>query len=209
MATILQTPGEYNLGYGINPVTLSGITGGQDKYVLQIRNRLGTTTWADVRQTPNAQGRALFDIQQILQNLLNLSPVGIETYTGWVNSTNELDEYRIYYGTETAGVATIDGFVSGYKVLSGRKTEADTTWQDQLLYRYTISESGVCTIVDTRGLLLSDWQAIQGSGSLPETKPARISGNVPTVVPKPSWSGSAEPSSSPEITGIPQAIASR
>ena len=182
MATIIQTPGEYNLGYGINPVTLSGITGGQDKYVLQIRNRLGTTTWADVRQTPNAQGRALFDIQQILQNLLNLSPVGIETYQGWVNSTNELDEYRIYYGTETAGVLTIDGFVSGYKVLSGRKSEADILWANQLDYRYTISESGVCTVVDDRGLLLSDWQDIQLSSALPETKPARISGSVPTVV---------------------------
>jgi hypothetical protein len=182
MATILQTPGEYNLAFGINPVTLSGITGAQDKYVLQIRDRFGTTTWADVRQAPNAQGRALFDIQQILQNLLSPSPVGIEVYQGWVTGINETDEYRIYYGTETAGVATIDGYVSGRKVLSGRKTPADTTWASQVDYRYQISESGVCTVVDQKGLLLSDWQVGGLASGQGVSIPPRIAGGDQVVV---------------------------
>lgn len=182
MATINQTPGEYNLGYGVNPVTLSGITSGQDKYVLQIRDRLGATTYSDVRQSPNAAGYALFDIQQIIQNLLNPSPVGIETYEGWVSGLNETDEYRIYYGTETAGVATIDGFVSGLKVLSGRKHPADITWADQGDYRYTLSQSGDCTLVDERGLLLTDWTGGGLSNELGVTVPSRIGNGVPTLV---------------------------
>jgi len=181
MATIIQTPGEYNLGFGINPVTLSGITNVQDKYVLQIRNRLGTTTWADVRQAPNAQGRALFDIQQILQNLLNPSPVGIETATRWVPGTNELDEYRIYYGTETAGVATIDGFIGGLKVLSGRKEPADLLWPGQVDYRYTTSQTGLCTNVTDRGDLLTDWRRIETAQSTGFSIPPRISNSMPIL----------------------------
>ena len=182
MATINQTPGEYNLGYGINPVTLSGISIGQDKYVLQVRNRIGTVTYADVRQSPNAQGYALFDIQQILQNLLNPSPIGIETFGGWVTGANETDEYRLYYGTETAGVATIDGFVSGLKVLSGRKEPADIYWNDRLDYRYTISESGSCTAVDDQGLLLTDWTGGGLSDTLGVQVPSYIGAGVPTLV---------------------------
>lgn len=182
MATINQTPGEYNLGYGINPVTLSGISGGQDKYVLQVRNRIGTITYADVRQSPNAQGFALFDIQQILQNLLNPSPIGIETFAGWVTGANETDEYRLYYGTETAGIATIDGFVSGLKVLSGRKEPADIYWNDRLEYRYTISQTGVCTAVDEQGLLLTDWTGGGLSDTLGVSVPSYIGAGIPTLV---------------------------
>lgn len=182
MATINQTPGEYNLAYGIQPVTLSGITGGQQKYVLQIRNRFGTVTYADVRQSPNANAVALFDVQTIIQNLLNPSPVGIETYQGWVSGLNETDEYRIYYGTETNGIATIDGFVGGFKALSGRKAHADIYWQDQLDYRYTLSQSGLCTLVDSRGKLLSDWQVGGPANTLGVTVPGRVLSNTETVV---------------------------
>lgn len=190
MATINQTPGEYNLGYGINPVTLSGILSSQEKYVLQVRNRLGTVTYADVRQSPNAQGRALFDIQQILQNLLNPSPIGIETFGGWVSGLNETDEYRLYYGTESSGVATIDGFVSGLKVLSGRKAPADVNWADRLDYRYTISQTGLappgqiglCTVIDNQGLLLTDWTGGGLSQNLGVQVPPRIAAGTPTLV---------------------------
>ena len=182
MATINQTPGEYNLGYGINPVTLSGISGGQEKYVLQVRNRLGTVTYADVRQSPNAQGYALFDIQQIIQNLLNPSPVGIETFQGWVSGVNETDEYSLYYGTETGGVATINGFVSGLKVLSGRKAPADIYWDDRLDYRYTLSQTGLCTAVDDQGLLLTDWTGGGLSQTLGVQVPSYIGSGVPTLV---------------------------
>ena len=60
--TITQNPGDYNLAYGINPVTLHGLTT-EDKYVLQILD--GSTVVADIRQTPNTEGYAQFDIQNI------------------------------------------------------------------------------------------------------------------------------------------------
>ena len=182
MATINQTPGEYNLAFGIQPVTLSGITGAQQKYVLQVRNRFGTVTYADVRQAPNAAGVALFDIQAIIQNLLNPSPVGIETFNGWVTGLNETDEYRLYYGTETNGLATIDGFVGGFKALSGRKAHADLYWNDQLDYRYTLSQTGLCTLVDVQGKLLSDWQVGGPASTLGVTVPGRVLSGTPTVV---------------------------
>ena len=179
--TINQSPGEYNLAFGVQPVTLSGISTLQDKYVLQVRNRFGTITYADVRQSPNAGGYALFDIQNIIQNLLNPSPVGIETFEGWVSGLNETEEYRLYYGSETAGVATIVGFIGGLKALSGRKAHADIYWQDQLDYRFTLSQSGLCTLVDDQGLLLSDWQVGGTAGSFGVTLPPRILSNTPSV----------------------------
>ena len=177
MATINQTPGTYNLAFGIQPVTLSGILSGQDKYVLQVRNRLGTVTFADVRQSPNASGRALFDIQAILQNLLNPSPIGIETFNSWVTGANETREYRLYYGTESGGLATIDGFVSGFKVLSGRKAPADLTWASGSTYRYTLDQVGLCTGLFNRGKLLTDWDYPQPANSTGLTLPSRISGS--------------------------------
>ena len=81
MAVILtQTPTlPFDQAYGPNPVTLSGIptdpiTGviTADKYVLQIY-RAGQLI-ADLRQTPNSQGVAIFDIQNTLQNFVAPSP---------------------------------------------------------------------------------------------------------------------------------------
>jgi hypothetical protein len=106
MAVILtQTPTlPFDQAYGPNPVTLSGIptdpiTGviTADKYVLQIY-RAGQLI-ADLRQTPNSQGVAIFDIQNTLQNFVAPSPNNVEEigYIGndLLNSAAETTPYQL------------------------------------------------------------------------------------------------------------------
>ena len=69
--TVTQTPSlVFDMAYGANPLTISGIdtiTGG-DKYALQVYIVGQSDPIADIRQTPNKVGRAVFDIQNILQS---------------------------------------------------------------------------------------------------------------------------------------------
>lgn len=117
--TTLQTPNlPFDQAYGPNPVTLTGIptvpaTGviDADKYVLQIL--VNGTIIADLRQTPNAQGRAIFDIQNTLQNFVSPSPNYIEEIgfigTDLSNSINESVAYQLHVGYEKNGLVTIEG----------------------------------------------------------------------------------------------------
>ena len=116
--TLTQSPNiPFDQAYGPNAVTLSGIpvdpvTGviTADKYVLRIY-RNGTLI-ADLRQSPNGQALAIFDIQNTLQNFVSPSPNDIEQ-TGLFgsdlqNSANESTPYGFSYGYEVNGVVTID-----------------------------------------------------------------------------------------------------
>ena len=72
--TITQQPHTpFNMAYGPNPITLSNLGVNEDKYVLQIFKLGAVLPSADVRQAPNKIGRAIFDIQNILQNLVEPS----------------------------------------------------------------------------------------------------------------------------------------
>ena len=110
---ITQTPRlPFDQAYGPNPVTVTGIpyestTGAivADKYVLQIW-RNGQLI-ADLRQSPNIQGVAIFDIQNTLQNFVAPSVNSVEQ-TGYIgdsllNSANESTPYEIRASYETSG----------------------------------------------------------------------------------------------------------
>ena len=63
-----QTPYRpFDMAYGANTITLNGITPSQQKYALRIFVLGNTVPIADIRQSPNRFGRAIFDIQNILQ----------------------------------------------------------------------------------------------------------------------------------------------
>ena len=69
--TVIQTPSTvFDMAYGANPLTLSGIDtiANADKYALRIYIVGQTDPVADIRQTPNRIGRAIFDMQNILQS---------------------------------------------------------------------------------------------------------------------------------------------
>ncbi len=112
--TITQQPSSpFDQTYGPNPVTVTGIpvdpiTGVPiaDKYVLQIWVNGGLV--ADLRQSPNRNAMAIFDIQNTLQNFVAPSKDNIEElgYFGPELSTsaNETTAYEIRASFEQSGV---------------------------------------------------------------------------------------------------------
>ena len=66
--SVIQTPTTtFDMAYGANPVTLGNISGNEDKYALRVYIVGQADPIADIRQTPNKIGRAVFDIQNVLQ----------------------------------------------------------------------------------------------------------------------------------------------
>ena len=103
----------FDQAYGPNPVTVAGmpvdpVTGipQADKYVLQVV--VNGAIIADIRQSPNRSGVAIFDIQNTLQNFVSPSKDNIEElgYFGneLSNSAFESVSYVLRASTETAGV---------------------------------------------------------------------------------------------------------
>ena len=114
MIVIDQYPHEpFDQTYGPNPVTVTGIpvdpiTGvpTADKYVLQVW--VNGTLVADLRQSPNRNAKAIFDIQNTLQNYVSPSKNNIEE-TGYfgnelANSSLETVSYVIRASYEQSGV---------------------------------------------------------------------------------------------------------
>ena len=164
--SLTQSPGDYNLAYGPNPVTLSNLTAGADKFVLQVRT-LGGDILADIRQTANTQGKAIFDIQNILQTYVTPSPVNTEIIgLGSVSpsilqeSVNEVEEYIIRIGNETAGQVDLKAVSYGpYEVIGGVKPWYDLYWSEGV-YQGSINgddSNPACTNIYGNGRVLSDY----------------------------------------------------
>ena len=129
--TLSQNPGTINQAYGVNAVSLSGITS-EDKYVVRVKNQAGDVV-ADVRQTPNRYGQAIFDIQNILQTYVkpgdaDIDSIGVNSTDRYRNSFNLGFKYDIEYGTETGGIFTSAGTVEDLEVYPGRKEYYNITW---------------------------------------------------------------------------------
>ena len=171
--SMTQTPGDYNLAYGPNPVTLNNLTTGAQKYVLQVRT-LGGDILADIRQTANTEGRAIFDIQNILQTYVHTSPInteqlglGNQSPANLQQSIQEVERYILRIGDETGGVVDLKAASYGpYEVIGGKKPWYDLSWAEGP-YQGGIrgDDSFVpCTDVYSNGQPLSDnTQYIRGS----------------------------------------------
>jgi len=126
-----QTPHlPFNMAYGPNPVTLTGILIDQSKYVLQIFPLGSNIAIADLRQTPNAIGAAIFDIQNTLQTLispstnnldaLNYQSVALDTTLSIAHG--ELKQYLIKVGAEKDGqVVDLIQLPDFYTVVGGKQ----------------------------------------------------------------------------------------
>ena len=163
--TLSQNPGTYNLAYGPNPVTLTTLTSGADKFVLQVQT-VGGTILADIRQTANTEGNAIFDIQNILQTYVHPSPVNTEQLgIGSVSPANlqqsiqEVEQYILRIGDETAGVVDLKAVSYGpYNVIGGKKPWYDLTWAEGQ-YQGAVNgddSNPACTNVYFNGRPLSD-----------------------------------------------------
>ena len=104
--TITQSPAlPFDMGYGANPITLTGITPAEDKYALRIYIVGQADPIADIRQSPNRFARAIFDVQNILQsqigpanyNIDGLNALSIVQTRPLHIADGELVEYQIAY----------------------------------------------------------------------------------------------------------------
>jgi hypothetical protein len=126
--TIQQAPtSPFDMAYGANPITLTGITPSEDKYALRIYILGNPNPIADIRQSPNRQARAIFDIQNILQAYVsptknNIDALGVSG-NGLQIANGELIEYQIGYTTETNGSLDADFVISPtvYTTIAGAK----------------------------------------------------------------------------------------
>ena len=184
--TIAQSPSlnnaaPFDQAYGPNAVTLTGIptdpvTGviAADKYVLQIW-RAGTMI-ADLRQTPNAAGDAIFDIQNTLQNFVAPSPNNVEEI-GFVgnpllNSANESVAYQLKAGYELTGIVTIDTApLAVYTAFGGTKPY----WQVEYpaaTYVPTLSQPGPnCTAIIKQAQPFTDQKNYRLGADITDGKP--------------------------------------
>lgn len=110
-----QTPYRpFDMAYGANTITLNGITPSQQKYALRVFVLGNTTPIADIRQSPNRFGRAIFDIQNILQTQVQPTINNVDGLhyvasgfaaqnTRMQIANGELVQYQIAFTTETNG----------------------------------------------------------------------------------------------------------
>lgn len=179
--TILQSPAlPFDQAYGANPVTLTGApvdpnTGviTADKYVLRIF-RAGQLV-ADLRQSPNAVGNAIFDIQNVLQNFVSPSANDIEEI-GFVgvplmNSAFESISYTLQFGFESGGVVTIEGTSPLFLAFGGTKEYFQVPY-DPLQFIPTVSDATGCTTIIKQGQPFTDLQEFRLGAEITDGKPS-------------------------------------
>ena len=157
--TLTQNPGDYNLAYGANAVTMQGLPQGALKYVLQVWDSTLTQKLADIRQTPNQEGRAVFDIQQILQSYLEGSNSTLETVEDLRTSADETIRYYIKFGSEgVGGSLTIDGTSTPKEAFGGRKEYYEIDWNFEDYQAEVSGDDSVpqCAVIDSVGKAMTD-----------------------------------------------------
>lgn len=162
--TVAQQPQNRDAAYGPNFVTLNNL-GTAEKFAVRIRDWYSNEILALVSQSPNAVGRAQFDLQQIFQQYVNVSDTDIETIGGigydiLNDSSAESAAFKVEVGTMTGSLFTADSTLTQKIQVNAVKPYNQTTWNtiyDQ--WRAIVSgddSNPPCTVVDRRGKLLSD-----------------------------------------------------
>ena len=168
--TVIQTPSTvFDMAYGANPLTLSGIDtiANADKYAIRIYIVGQTDPIADIRQTPNRVGRAIFDMQNILQSYVG--PMYNQVDSQFVAGVPQSDrislagdtllEYQIAYATEAGGVvSSFTTYPEIFTVIAGSKQYFQVPF-DTNPYQPRISgdDSALpCSVIDRTAKPLSD-----------------------------------------------------
>lgn len=178
------TPDEFNLAYGQNLFAFTGITS-EDRYAIKVKQ--GVTVLADLRQGRNAEGDAIFDIQNIIQSYVQPSVYWIEQLGIYdqdpgiatanvplTNSQNEVFGYNLEYGYETSGIYTAISTLSNFKAIGGSKAYWENYWKYDT-YRPRTANNGVgCTETTRTAEVLTDWNNLKQVGQLSGGYPTRI-----------------------------------
>tara|TARA_R110002020_G_scaffold445881_1_gene657841 strand:+ start:4277 stop:5689 length:1413 start_codon:yes stop_codon:yes gene_type:complete len=165
--TVIQTPQTtFDMAYGANPITLAGITPSEDKYALKVFIVGQADPIADIRQTPNRQGRAIFDIQNILQAYVGpqVNTVDSQNHLAITSGTAlslagpTLIEYQFAYALETGGI--VGAFTTEptvFTVIAGSKQYFEVPF-DTNPYQVKASTGSYlnCTAIDRTAGPLSD-----------------------------------------------------
>ena len=180
MAVLInQTPNTtFDQAYGPNPVTLSGIavdpqTGVliADKYVLQIY-RNGELI-ADLRQTPNRLARAIFDIQNVIQNFVAPSINGVEQigYVGnsILNASKETTPYELHAGFEDNTGVTIETIQQGFIAFGGSKEYYEVPYDPTEFI--PVLATPACTTIEKQGRPFSELVGYRFGADITDGKP--------------------------------------
>lgn len=174
MATLVQSPNNFEMAYGPNIYTLTGI-GTDIKFVLQLWDgppAVGASALlATLKQSPNSNDRAIFDVQNVLQSYVAVGGpdidelgkvAGIVTFDPLADSDLESVKYYVRFGTEdNAGTITWDGSSGPFYAFNGKKPFYERLWDEDDHYTPQISgdSEGLynCTQVVEVQLPMSDW----------------------------------------------------
>lgn len=162
---IIQSPtNPFDMAYGPNPVTLSGLTTAEDKYAMQIYRIGYSTPVADLRQTPNKVGNAVFDIQNVLQNMVSPSKGLDDLYANGAYLLNALatagNPYAQYYmtvGYEVNGTTTWTTNSPILGTLAGAKEYWEVPF-NVFQYAPAVGASGSTVLIPRSASALSDNQ---------------------------------------------------
>ncbi len=166
--SVIQTPSTpFDMAYGANPITLGNISGNEDKYALRIFIVGQADPIADIRQTPNRIGRAVFDIQNVLQSYVGPQNNQVDSqFEAGIPQSQRLSlagptliEYQIAYAAETGGVVgNFTTYPEVFTAIAGSKqyfqVPFDTTPYQPLASNDDASPP--CTVVDRYAKPLSD-----------------------------------------------------
>lgn len=178
VVTVVQQPSALDMTYGPNILTLSSL-GAADKYVVKLLKQADNSVIAEVRQSANAQGNAIFDIQKILQSYVEPSKGNIEVLgqgtpnPALSNSAEETFRYIIQIGSETSGVVTMYS-LTPKQTLGGIKQYYDQyfTWNPYHGNVEGDDSNPPCTTVgSTQGMPMTDWQQYVEYSSITDGKP--------------------------------------
>ena len=178
---LVQSPAQpYDMAYGPNPITLSGITINEDKYVLQLF--INGLLIADLRQAANSVNKAIFDIQNVLQNYIAPSPNNVEQLGFYgndlMNSTNETCEYTIRYGTETGGAAPVLEAAIPIRVVFGGTKPYYAVPYSPASFIPSINVSGTCTSVLKQANVFTDMSSYRFASTITDGKPSWLTGSM-------------------------------
>ena len=175
---VVQQPNDVDLAYGPNYVTLN-VIGTAEKFAIRILDNTVSPAveLALVSQSPNAVGRAQFDLQQIFQQYVGVSKTTLETIGSGdqvvlSDGAFESQQFQIQCGTMTGSTFTGTTTLTNKILFNGTKpyyqVPGSTVAQATARIQEDDGASG-CTEVDRLGKMLTEAprNSIQYTGSLP------------------------------------------
>lgn len=162
----------FDMAYGPNPITLSGITSSEDKYVLRLYVNGSATPNADIRQTPNKYGKAIFDLQNILQSHVSPPDKDIDSLGLGPSASNSIRNtsscvvaYTLSIGYEVNGEVTIMPTGYGtYLAYSGSKQYYEVPFNTAYYQSQVAGDDSnpPCTVVTRVGHAFTDVKWLTG-----------------------------------------------